>query len=266
MNEQLDIRFATVAGHELILDLYMPSDVARPPLIVWAHGGRWSGGTHKKVQPIALVDRGYAIASIAFRLSGEAPHPAQIHDLKGSIRFLRRNAGDFGFNAERIAIAGASSGAHLAALVGLTNGSESHEGEVGGNLDVSSKVAAVISYFGASNLLSILGQSTPHGLSVRVPALDLLLGGQPEDNESLAIHASPVFHVDSADPPMLLMHGDQDPQIPVNQTLELWGAARAAGLDVQLEIVHGAGHDGSGFFDPARLQMADDFLRQSLTN
>src|SRR4029078_11548406 len=100
------------------------------------------------------------------------------------------------------------------------------------------------------------------GLSVRVPALDLLLGGQPEDVPALARLASPVFHVDRNDPPLLLMHGDQDQQMPVNQALELWGAYEKVKAPVQLEIVQGAGHGGRMFYDAERLAIVKSFLRK----
>ena len=106
------------------------------------------------------------------------------------------------------------------------------EGTVSGNAEQSSDVQAIASYYGASNLTSILSQSTPHGLSVRVPALKLLLGDTPEKTEALAKLASPVFHVDKNDPPLLLLHGDQDPQMPINQAHELQGRYKELKLDV----------------------------------
>ena len=96
--------------------------------------------------------------------------------------------------------------------------------------DVVSDVQAIVSYYGASNLTTILSQSTPFGLSVREPALDLFLGAQPDEAREIAEMASPVFHVDADDPPLLLLHGDQDPQMPINQSHELEGAYRLYGL------------------------------------
>lgn len=254
------IPYATVDDNELALDLYMPAGANRPPLIVYIHGGAWRFGSRDSVSPIDLVDKGYAIASVSFRLTPVAPLPAQVHDIKGAIRFLRANASTYGFDADQIGVTGVSSGAHLAALVGLTNGSPPHEGDVGGNLDVSSDVQAIVSYFGASNLTSILAQSTPLGLNVREPALDLLLGGSVDDKVNLARFGSPVFQVDAADPPLLLLHGDQDPQMPINQSLELFGVAKDNGIEVQFVPVHGAAHGGSDFFDADRTALVADFL------
>lgn len=168
-------------------------------MIVWVHGGAWRAGSRKDMPLTKLVTAGYAIASVDYRLSITARFPAQVHDLKAAIRYLRANATKLGLNADKIAIAGASAGAHLAALVGVTNGHRELEGTVGVT-GPSSDVHAIVSFFGMSDLTTILSQSTTHGLSVRVPALQLLLGGQPDAVPVLARLASPVFHVDASDP------------------------------------------------------------------
>jgi acetyl esterase/lipase len=256
--------YANVDGHELAFDLYMPRGVDAPPLLIWVHGGGWARGSRDAVSTVRLVNAGYAMASVSYRLSGDAAFPAQIHDIKGAIRYLRANADRYGFDASRIGVVGVSAGAHLAALAGVTNGSVEHEGDVGGNAEVSSDVAAIVSYFGASNLTSILDQSTPFGLNIRVPGLTALFGAPVEEKESLARLASPVFYVDATDPPLLLLHGDQDPQMPINQSHELQGAYEAAGLDAPFEVVHGAVHGGPGFFDDARTSLVVDFLDHHL--
>ena len=259
-----EIEFARVGERSLKLDLYLPdAEVKNPPLIVYVHGGAWRAGSRDKVPVRVLVDAGFAIASVDYRLSPEAVFPAQVHDIKAAIRFLRKNADAHGYDPKRIATAGSSAGGHLAALVGVTNGHSVLEGDVGEHGDQSSDVQAIVSFYGASNLTTILSQSTPHGLSVRVPALELLLGGAPEEKSSLAELASPVFHVDAKDPPLFLIHGDQDPQMPVNQSLELVGAYEKAGASVRLEIVHGGTHGGEGFYTADQLAEVAAFLRSS---
>ncbi len=255
-----DIKFAEIDGHELKLDLYLPDAARNPPLIVWVHGGAWRAGSKDRMPLTDLVREGYAVASVDYRLSPVAKFPAAIHDIKGAIRFLRAKQEDYGFNAEKIGIAGASAGGHLVALVGTTNGHKELEGDVGGNLDQSSDVQAVVSYYGASNFMTILNQSTPHGLSVRVPALELFIGGRPEEVPDLARLASPVFHVDRNDPPLLLIHGDQDPQMPINQSHELHGKYKELGLQVTFEVVHGAAHGGKAFHDATRVKLVTRFL------
>lgn len=211
-----------------------------------------------------LLKRGWAIASIDYRLSGEARFPAQIQDVQAALQFLRVRGQEFGVNAGRMAIGGDSAGGHLALFAALTldppalatiESKSSHD-----------PIVAAISFYGPSNLTIILSQSTPHGLNVRIPALQSLLGCQPEEDPELARQASPVFHVHQNAPPLLLIHGDQDPQVPVNQSLELLGAYQEAGLGdrIHLDIVHGAGHGGPRFYDKDRLQRVDDFLRRAL--
>jgi acetyl esterase/lipase len=258
-----DVVYATVDGRNLGLDLYMPAGVQRPPLVVWVHGGAWARGT-KADPPMQFVAHGFATASLDFRQSTEARFPAQVHDIKAAVRFLRAKASEYGYRGDRIAISGSSSGAHLAALVGVTSGHAELEGTLGAHRDRSSEVQAILDYYGASNLVTILAQSTPFGLGVRRPALEQLLGTLPEGNRALAELASPVTHVGRGDPPLLLLHGDQDPQMPINQAHELHGVYERAGLDVAFDVVHGAVHGGELFFAPAHLERAIAFLRRTL--
>lgn len=259
-----DIPFARVDDDtELKLDLYRPE--GQPAgVIVWVHGGAWRGGSREGVDLKGLTAYGWAVASVDYRLSTQARFPAQIHDIKAGIRYLRAHAAELGLPADRFVIAGSSAGAHLAALVGVTNGHAELQGRIGENLTTSSDVQAIVSLYGASNLTTILKQSTPHGLSVRVPALDLFLGGQPEAVPELARLASPVFQVDAHDPPLLLMHGDQDPQMPINQSHELAGAYEALGRPLVFKVMHGSAHGGPAFTSEANLRLIDGFLRRHL--
>jgi acetyl esterase/lipase len=257
-----DIQYARVSELALNFDLHLPREKARSPLIVWVHGGAWRSGSRKDMPLAKLVAEGYAVASVDYRLSTQAKFPAQIHDLKAAIRFLRGHGSEWRLPTKKILIAGDSAGGHLAALAGVSNGNAELEGDVGTDRAQSSEVQGIISFYGGANLTTILKQSTPHGLSVRVPALDLLLGGQPDDVPALARLASPVFHVDRRDPPLLLLHGDQDPQMPVSQALELSGAYQKVKAPVELKIVHGAGHGGAVFYDADRLAVVRKFLKR----
>lgn len=254
-----DIVYAIVNGKELTLDIYVPSKPATKGLLIWVHGGAWRSGTKDGV-PRVFPDSGLPTASIEFRQSTEAKFPAQIHDIKAAIRFLRARASTFGISADKIVIAGSSSGGHLASLVGVTNGHTELEGKAGNYLTQSSSVQGILDYYGATNLTTILTQSTEFGLNVRKPALELLLGTLPEQNPDLAKLASPVFHVDQNDPPILIFHGDQDPQMPINQSHELTGAYKKVNRSVHFEVVYGAVHGGDAFFTPDRLKMVLDFV------
>jgi acetyl esterase/lipase len=259
-----DVEYARAGTAALALDLYVPPAEKPPPLVVWVHGGAWRSGSKSGVPILPLCDRGYAIASVDYRLSPVAKFPAQVHDLKASIRFLRASADKYGIDAARIAITGGSAGGHLAALVGVTNSSKEHEGDVGEHRGASSDVQAIVDFYGPTNLTTILAQSTPHGLSVREPALKLLFGGAPEEQPELAKLASPVLHVDASDPPLLIFHGDQDPQVPINQSHELVGAYKKRGVAATLEVVYGGVHGGKLFYTPEQLAQVAEFLDKHL--
>lgn len=243
-----DIEYAKVGEVSLKLDLYIPAGELKPPLIAWVHGGGWGSGSKDDMPLKSLLAQGFAIASIDYRLSRLAPFPAQAHDLKAAIRFLRAEAGGYGLDGRPIAIAGGSAGGHLAALVGVSNGVKELEGTEGANLSTSSDVQAIVSFFGASNLQTILSQSTPHGVSVREPALRFLLGGLPDEKPELARLASPVTHVHAGSPPLLLIHGDADPQMPPEQSVELQRVYEQAKLPVTLEVIPGGKAWWAGVF------------------
>jgi acetyl esterase/lipase len=261
---QKNIEYAQAPDRALHLDLYLPDRPSGAPLLVWVHGGAWEAGSKAQMPLEAFVEHGFAIASLDFRPASAARFPGQVHDIKAAVRYLRAEARRFDYAADRIAILGASSGAHLAALVGVTAGDRELEGTLGEHLDQSSAVQAIVSYFGASNLTTILAQSTPFGTGVRTPALTRLLGTLPAENESLAKLASPVFHVDAADPPLLLLHGDQDPQMPINQSHELQGAYERAGLTAEFIVVHGVGHGGDEFYAGRNFERVAAFLDTQL--
>ncbi|WP_339734593.1 alpha/beta hydrolase [uncultured Gimesia sp.] len=260
-----DIEYATTDQQRLLLDLYLPQGVKNPPLLVWIHGGAWRAGSKDNMPLIELVQNGFAVASVEYRLSPVAKFPAQIHDIKAAIRFLRGSAKKYGYHADKIGILGSSAGGHLVALMGVTNGNAQLEGTLGDFDQESSRIDAIVDYFGPTNFMTILPQSTPHGLSVRVPALQLLLGDRPEREPALAKLASPVFHVDDQAPPLLLIHGDQDPQVPINQSHELHGKYKQHKRDVTFEVIHGAAHGGPEFFDAEHMQLVETFLRKHLT-
>lgn len=257
---QLDLEFARVDGVSLKLDLHRPDGDAAP-VIVYVHGGAWRAGSKSDVPILDLMNHGFAIASVDYRLSTQACFPAQIHDIKAAIRFLRAKSAELKIETGRLAIIGSSAGGHLAALVGVTNGHRELEGRVGAHLDQSSDVQCIVSFYGASNLRSILGQSTDFGLGVRVPALKLLLGGLPDEKPELAALASPLTHLDRRDPPLMLIHGDADPQMPLAQSQEL---AEAYPSTVKFITMPGSRHGGSEFYDRDRLQLVASFLKEHL--
>jgi acetyl esterase/lipase len=260
------IEFAEIDSHRLLLDLYLPRAAAngKSPVVVWVHGGAWRAGSRSSVPVQALTEHGFSVASVDYRLSPVDRFPAQVYDIRAAIRFLRANAERYRLDGDQFVIAGASAGGHLAALTGVSG--PELEGRVGEHLDQSSTVSAIVSFYGASNLQSILSQSTPHGLSVRVPALQLLLGGQPDEHPDLARLASPVAHVRESSPPLLLIHGDQDPQMPIAQAHELHGAYLKRKRPVEFDVVYGAAHGGDAFYTDAMIERVALFLKKQLRN
>lgn len=261
-----DIKYASVNNRSLMLDLFLPDNISKPDLIVWIHGGAWSFGSKEDVHVVDIVSEGFALASIDFRNSPEAQFPAQVHDIKGAIRFLRAKADEYGYNPEKIIVWGYSSGGHLAALVGTTNGDKALEGNVGDYPNISSDVQAIVDYSGPSNFQTILQQSTPHGISVRAPALEQLLGKPVEDPliQNIVIQASPVFQASEGDPPLLIMHGVQDNQVPINQSIELQAAYLQQGLSIEVEWLVEAQHTSGEYFKPPYIEQVAAFLRNVL--
>ena len=258
-----DLQYATVDGKALGLDLHLPAGVRHPPLVVFVHGGAWTTGS-KTQYPTFLLERGFAVASLDFRSSNEAPFPADVLDIKAGIRYLRAKAALYGYRTGRIAIVGASSGGHLAQLVGVSGGEPALEGTEGDYPQQSSAVQSIVSYFGASDLTTLLAQSTPTGLAVREPALKRLLGNTPDQVPELAKLASPIFHVDRNDPPIMLLHGDQDTQMPLNQVYEMQWAYEQVGRHAEVLILHGVDHDAVPFFRDAPVARVVQFLKRTI--
>jgi acetyl esterase/lipase len=261
-----DIEYARVGRTSLKLDLYLPPKGDRPvPVIVWIHGGAWQAGDKKPCQFARATSLGYAVASINYRLTDEAVFPAQIHDCKAAIRWIRANAKKYGFDPDHIGVAGGSAGGHLVALLGTTGDMKELEGDVGGNLRYSSKVQAVADFCGPT---AFTGEITlPQEHKREHPALVKLFGGPLREHADLARLASPAAHASKDDPPFLIVHGDQDNTVPVNQAHFFDEKLTAAGVEHKLFIVKGGGH---GVLNPETIRMAlalfDKHLKNSAAN
>lgn len=236
-------------GHERHkLDLYLPSESKKPlPLILWVHGGGWQNGSKEGAPPLraGYVQRGYAVASINYRLSGHAVFPAQIEDCKAAIRWLRAHAGEYGIDPQHFGVWGSSAGGHLAALIGTSN--DVKEFDVGANLDQSSRVQAVCDYYGPTDFKVFV--STPgyesHAAADSPEAR--LIGGAVMQNLDKAARVNPITYVSKDDPPFLIVHGDKDPTVPINQSQLLFESLKKTGVSVHFHTIHGAGHGGPGF-------------------
>lgn len=224
------LEFSAVPGFEpTLLDLYTPDGVARPPLVVWIHGGGFHSGDRVGLPGTlspgsvfgALTAAGIACASIDYRLA-PAAHPAdQEKDVRSALRFLRERAERYGYDADRLGVWGESAGGLLALLAGLT----------------VPQVKAVVAWYPVTDLAEFL-PADPAELERH----SQLYGVPLKDARDLAVAASPVTHVTPAAPPVLLVHGDEDGEVPVSQSLRLHELLLDVGADSTLRIVPGADH------------------------
>ncbi len=253
-------------GHERHrLDLYRPEKVSEArPVVVWIHGGGWRNGNKNNCPAVPLVTRGFVVVSINYRLSGHAVFPAQIHDCKAAIRWLRANAGKYGIDGDHVGVWGSSAGGHLVALLGTSGDVEDLEGD-GGNADQTSRVQAVCDWFGPTNLLLMNKQAGEFG-TIDHDAADSpeskLLGGPVQESVDKAKRAGPITYVTSDDPPFLIVHGDRDLLVHWQQSQLLADSLTASNCDVTLTIVPGAGH--GRFRDPKITEAGFRFFEKTL--
>ena len=269
-----DLAWATVpldAGGTATLRLdfwHATSTAERAPLLIWIHGGGWQAGTYNNPPSglAALLNAGFAVASIEYRLSGAAIFPAQIHDVKGAVRFLRARADDYDLDPSRFAAWGSSAGGHLTALLATSGDSLALEGTTGGNLNHASTVQAAVDYYGPIDLLLMNPDvTTPPGSSLDHDAANSpeskligfddpgegigvlranLANPAPPFPEKAALVAltNPLNFLDAADPPTFIAHGTLDATVPQKQSGRLADALTAVGVEHVLRPVIGTGH------------------------
>jgi len=232
-----DIEFGKGGDRALRLHLVRPKTPPTElmPAIVYIHGGGWTGGSRDGGigHAVQWARRGYLGVSIEYRLSGEAKFPAQIEDCKCAIRFLRAKAKEYRIDPERIGVCGHSAGGHLSALVGTSADLPELDG-TGGWKEFSSGVQAVCDISGPGDFVG--WGDAAH------PAVRGLLGDYVSKKPELAALASPVTHVKKTTPPFLIIHGDQDPIVPVEQGRAMHAALKKVGADSTLLVVEGGNH------------------------
>ena len=258
-----NVQFANPDGHSLKLDLYLP-DKKNPPLVVWIHGGGWKSGNKSRCGIRWMTEHGFAVASISYRLTDKAIFPAQIHDCKGAIRWLRANSSEYGYSAEKIAVAGSSAGGMLSTLLATSGEVDSLEGNVGGNAQQSSRVDAVIDFYGPVDF-TLRARTQPGHANKPGSAVYRLLGGPASEKLELAKLASPAHHVTKDDPPLLIFHGDEDGVVLLDQSERIRDVYKDTGLPVELVIIPGGKHGGQAFYSEENKQKMVAFLNQHLT-
>lgn len=260
---QRDVVYATVGDRKLVLDLYLPEKVSKPlPMVVWIHGGGWRNGSKdnaaSRLNPV--LTRGYAAASVGYRLSGEAIFPAAIADCKAAIRYLRANAQKLGVDPNRIGVWGSSAGGHLVALLG-TSGDERKWDQHREHANVSARVQAVCNWFGPTDFLRMndFPSRIDHD-AARSPE-SLFIGGPIQERKAKVAEANPITYVTADDPPFLHMHGDKDQLVAYNQSELLHAALEKAGAPSELYRVKNGDHGFRGATEDTQQQLSDRVVK-----
>lgn len=234
-----NIHYITRSGHRLLLDIYLPQQQRKLlPLVIFIHGGGWDSGSKEYCPVEPLVENGFAAACINYRLSSMQKFPAQLMDAKAAVRWLRKNGKKYCIDTSRIGVWGISAGGHLAALLGTSDGVKALR--EGGALQVSSRVQAVVDWFGPTDFSKVdLTQYRRYGLAVTG-----LIGRENLQHSARIQQANPISYVSGDDPPFLIVHGDQDTVVPLQQSQILHRALKDKGVNARLVTVRGAGHVG----------------------
>ena len=254
-----DVTYSSVPGYRpLKLDLYVPATRGPHPLVIYVHGGGWVGGQPRLAGTIvdfpstlaAIAARGYTVASVSYRLSGEARFPAAIQDVKTSIRWLRANAAKYAIDPERALIWGSSAGGQLAALAGTSCGVADVAPQLPANSPLASQsdcVQGVILWYPVTDFETITAQTAALGIAPppgggAAGGPNQYLGCAPAACLPVARWASPIDYVDAKDPPFLIFHGDIDKTVPVAQSQTFSEALTKAGVKTELVVVPGMDH------------------------
>ena len=254
------------------LDIYMPETPAdRPlPLIVHIHGGGWMGGNKFPCPVVAMVARGYVVASVEYRFSQKALFPAQIQDCQAAIRWLRANSGRYGIEPKRVGVVGGSAGGHLSALVGTAGGTGAFPA-IGGNTDQSDRVQAVCDIYGPTNFGSVVRQAAEDRNVKNIFTFNSpgdpysrLIGTSLDGDAAKTDAVSPVHYVSDESPPTLILHGTHDALVPYAQSEEFTAALRAHRVPVWLQTLPGSGHGGPAFGKPAIVALSIAFFDRHL--
>ena len=272
-----DVAYASASSTQK-LDLYLPEGAGPFPVIVNIHGGGFKLGDKGMVDDAsgkAFLAAGYAIASIDYRLSGEAKFPAAVLDAKAAVRFLRANAAKYNLNPDKVVAFGQSAGGNIASMLGTTSNAAEFDDPSLGNAGISSRVQAVINWFGPNDFAQMDAQAKAQGCSASDQTHNnaasfesAYLGAAVPTVPELVKKANPVTYIDKDTPPFLIQKGDQDCTVPVENTKMLADALSGAGIDVQFDLLKGVGHGDQGgtpvFASDSNVQAMLSFLNSKL--
>jgi len=244
-----DIDYVGNANPRQTLDLYIPKTKTESPqpVVLWIHGGAWRKGSKDRPgRALKAAGLNCAIVSINYRLTSEKSWPAQIHDCKAALRWVKANAKKYNFDAERIVVWGGSAGGHLVAFLGTTQNHPDLDGKLGSHTDQSTSVKGVINFFGPTDFLVMNHQGSSMDHNAASSPEGQLLGGEVSTLKARAKIASPFHQVSSDDAPILTVHGTKDPLVPYLQGKALDDELDALKVPSILLTVLDGGH-GRGF-------------------
>jgi acetyl esterase/lipase len=250
-------------GQTLLMDLRVPDGPGPHPVILYLHSGAWISGDRFGGPARRQATRGYAVASIEYRLAPRFIWPAQVEDAKAAVRWLRANAARFNLDPNRIGVFGTSSGGHIGAVLGTSGGVASLEGMALGNPQFSSRVKVVVDLYGPTDLLRLEEDKLPCiPIDGNLPFMppSLLMGCPIQQCQDWTRTASPMTYVTPDDPPFLIMHGMLDCLVTYTQSVTLHQKLEASGVDSRLILIPTGDHGGSAFDQPKYQKIVDDFL------
>jgi acetyl esterase/lipase len=262
------IEYAAPGGERLLMDLRVPDGPGPHPVILYLHSGAWISGNRVGGDAIRQAERGYAVASIDYRLAPKHVWPAQVEDAKAAVRWLRANAARFRLDPDRIGAFGSSAGGHIAAVLGASGGVAGLEGIAHGNAQFSSRVRVVVDLYGPTDLLKMEEQKIPCGIPLNGNASymppSLLIGCPIQECKEKTNAASPMSYITPDDPPFLILQGMLDCLTPWRQSVMLHDALAAAGVRSRLILIPNGEHGGRAFDELEHTNAIDEFLDANL--
>ena len=272
VNTTLNVPYAWVpdmyggGANPLVMHIVYPAEAPAEglPVLMWVCGGGWEccEPQNRLADLSYFAHRGYIVCLITYRISNTAIFPAQIIDVKTAIRFIRKNAKKFRANPDRIAVMGDSAGGHLVSLAGLAPDKPEFTGDQWEG--VSDKVQAVVDWYGVVDFFGLAGEEADLGSLPGNNCVAKLFGCELDKKMDLIHLANPIEYVSPDAPPFLIVHGDEDPLVPLQCSIDLHNKLEAAGVPVELVIVKGAGHATIEFSQEKLLKHIADWLDKAM--
>lgn len=258
MRTYLEVPYKKTAGHDLYADFYIPDGVDKPPVILWIHGGGWKDLNRKWCLVYPQLERGYAVCSVDYRYSDEAPFPAQMLDLKEALLFVKANGDTYGYDSTKVILSGDSAGGHLCSLLAVSAGNSDWEraGEDYG-------VQAVVEFCGPCRI-GERGRENGADNDIIGQLLGVSDHGKAISGRGAA--ASPDTYIDGTEPPFLILHGSADPAVSSDQSRILRNALEAVGVPVHMYLVPGGVHGlGGELVDRVIQEFLDYYIKNKVT-